>query len=293
MRGQPCCGLVRVPGGDIEKIIHMIGQRVMDRQPMQGAARREVPCPPLKRRTSRQAPTAASTRPAPTEIGIACPDDTERTALRFCQKIRARPVIDFRQTNPRITDTSPSRRPYPLPYMTAVGIHGEEVRMKKIILYGGGVAVLPAGGGAGLPDGSKPALVHPGGERHPGRKVGILPQRARRDRRPSKSPSSTATRMRSSPGRWKLASGGMVRKSWSGDAKYLPASLTWDGKGDSGTMAPEGTYTAKLSIEYASKYQPASAESKSFVLDIAPPIGLNHPRSPAIHTDRTTASRDR
>ena len=65
----------------------------------------------------------------------------------------------------------------------------------------------------------------------------------------------------------------MVRKTWTGDAKYLPASLTWDGKSDSGTMAPEGTYTAKLSIDYESKYQSASAESKSFVLDITPPTG--------------------
>jgi len=74
---------------------------------------------------------------------------------------------------------------------------------------------------------------------------------------------------------WKveLASSGQVRKSWTGDAKYLPASLTWDGKSDTGSMAPEGTYTAKLSIEYEEKFQPASAESRSFVLDITPPTG--------------------
>jgi outer membrane protein OmpA-like peptidoglycan-associated protein/flagellar hook assembly protein FlgD len=74
---------------------------------------------------------------------------------------------------------------------------------------------------------------------------------------------------------WKVevGSGGMVVKSWSGDAAYLPASLSWDGKGNSGTMASEGTYTAKLSIDYASKFQSASVESKSFVLDITPPTG--------------------
>src|SRR5271169_85809 len=74
---------------------------------------------------------------------------------------------------------------------------------------------------------------------------------------------------------WKveLASGGKAQKSWSGDAKYLPASLTWDGKNDGGTMSPEGTYTAKLSIDYAAKYQSVSEESKSFVLDISPPTG--------------------
>ena len=74
---------------------------------------------------------------------------------------------------------------------------------------------------------------------------------------------------------WKveLTSGGKAQKSWSGDAKYLPASLTWDGKSDAGAMAPEGTYTAKLSIDYSSKYQSVSQESKSFVLDISPPTG--------------------
>ncbi|MGO9307819.1 MAG: OmpA family protein [Spirochaetia bacterium] len=74
---------------------------------------------------------------------------------------------------------------------------------------------------------------------------------------------------------WKveLASGGPVQKSWSGDAKYLPASLSWDGKNDAGTMSPEGTYTAKLSIDYAAKYQSVTEQSKSFVLDITPPTG--------------------
>jgi outer membrane protein OmpA-like peptidoglycan-associated protein/flagellar hook assembly protein FlgD len=74
---------------------------------------------------------------------------------------------------------------------------------------------------------------------------------------------------------WKveLSGSGQVQKTWTGDQKYLPASLTWDGKADSGAMAPEGGYTAKLSIEYAAKFQPASAESRKFVLDISPPTG--------------------
>jgi flagellar hook assembly protein FlgD len=74
---------------------------------------------------------------------------------------------------------------------------------------------------------------------------------------------------------WKveLSSNGKVWKTWSGDAKYLPASLTWDGKSDAGTLAPEGTYTARLSIEYTVKYEPASVQSGSFVLDISPPTG--------------------
>ena len=74
---------------------------------------------------------------------------------------------------------------------------------------------------------------------------------------------------------WKveLSSTGKVQKTWTGDSTYLPASLTWDGKNDTGAMSPEGTYTAKLSIDYASKYQSVSEESKSFVLDITPPTG--------------------
>lgn len=38
-------------------------------------------------------------------------------------------------------------------------------------------------------------------------------------------------------------------------------------------MAVEGTYTAKLSIEYTGKYQPVSVESNSLVLDITAPTG--------------------
>jgi outer membrane protein OmpA-like peptidoglycan-associated protein len=74
---------------------------------------------------------------------------------------------------------------------------------------------------------------------------------------------------------WKVevGSGGNAVKAWSGSASYLPASISWDGKSDSGTMAPEGRYTARLSVEYAAKYLSASAESRSFVLDITPPKG--------------------
>ena len=74
---------------------------------------------------------------------------------------------------------------------------------------------------------------------------------------------------------WKVevASSGTTQKTWTGKSDYLPASLTWDGKADSGSLAPEGTYTAKLSITYKEKYKPASAESRSFVLDVNPPTG--------------------
>jgi outer membrane protein OmpA-like peptidoglycan-associated protein len=73
--------------------------------------------------------------------------------------------------------------------------------------------------------------------------------------------------------RVELGSGGRPWKTWSGDAKYLPASLSWDGTGDAGKPAPEGTYTARLSVDYASKFASVSVESRSFVLDITPPTG--------------------
>ncbi len=74
---------------------------------------------------------------------------------------------------------------------------------------------------------------------------------------------------------WKVAlgTGGTPQKSWSGDAKYLPSSLTWDGTTDAGTAAPEGSYVASLSITYAKTYEPQSVESKSFILDVTPPTG--------------------
>jgi len=76
-------------------------------------------------------------------------------------------------------------------------------------------------------------------------------------------------------GSWKVEVGskGTVQKTWTGKSDYQPASLTWDGKNDTGALAPEGTYTAKLSVDYKEKYQAASAESRSFVLDVSPPTG--------------------
>ena len=74
---------------------------------------------------------------------------------------------------------------------------------------------------------------------------------------------------------WKVevASGASAARTWTGNANYLPASLTWDGKTDGGSLAPEGTYKAKLSVDYKEKYSSASAESRGFVLDVNPPTG--------------------
>jgi flagellar hook assembly protein FlgD len=74
---------------------------------------------------------------------------------------------------------------------------------------------------------------------------------------------------------WKVevAHTGTVLKTFTGDASVIPAALQWDGKGDSGLMSPDGAYTAKLSIDYGMKFPAATAETRSFVLDVASPIG--------------------
>ncbi len=69
-----------------------------------------------------------------------------------------------------------------------------------------------------------------------------------------------------------VGAGGAV-KNWTGTAGYLPASLTWDGTDDTGATAPEGTYGARLSIEYEKTYQPVNEESRNFILDRTPPSG--------------------
>ena len=74
---------------------------------------------------------------------------------------------------------------------------------------------------------------------------------------------------------WKveMVNGGNPQKQWSGDAKSLPSTLTWDGKSESGSLAPEGNYTAKLTVDYGSGTPAATAESSSFILDVSPPTG--------------------
>lgn len=66
---------------------------------------------------------------------------------------------------------------------------------------------------------------------------------------------------------------GAVAKTFKGAAKQLPDKLSWDGKIDNGALAPEGRYTARLSLDYGVAFAPVSVESKPFVLDITPPSG--------------------
>ncbi|HET6484962.1 MAG TPA: OmpA family protein [Spirochaetia bacterium] len=75
---------------------------------------------------------------------------------------------------------------------------------------------------------------------------------------------------------WNLAiaqSGRAAARSFQGDGTKLPASVVWDGLCDDGTPAPEGTYTAQLSVSYRDASRPALATSQPFVLDVTPPKG--------------------
>ena len=143
--------------------------------------------------------------------------------------------------------------------------------MKKDILRGAGVAVFLLAAILGCQT-AKPALVAPAESAVEAEKSGFSPAGA-------EGQNSIDISLLYGNGEtiktWKvdLSTAGMVVKTWTGDASYLPANLNWDGKGNSGTLAPEGPYTAKLSIDYASKYQSISVESRSFILDITPPTG--------------------
>ncbi|HUI72929.1 MAG TPA: FlgD immunoglobulin-like domain containing protein, partial [Spirochaetia bacterium] len=74
---------------------------------------------------------------------------------------------------------------------------------------------------------------------------------------------------------WKveMVTKGGPQKQWSGDAKSLPSSLSWDGTSESGSLAPEGTYTARLTVDYGKDVPAVTVESSSFILDITPPTG--------------------
>jgi flagellar motor protein MotB/flagellar hook assembly protein FlgD len=75
---------------------------------------------------------------------------------------------------------------------------------------------------------------------------------------------------------WKVEiaqTGQNAQKTLTGTGSNLPATLTWDGKTDAGSLAPEGTYTATLSIDYGTAFKAESVSSAPFVLDLTPPNG--------------------
>ena len=60
-----------------------------------------------------------------------------------------------------------------------------------------------------------------------------------------------------------------IQRTFSGRSD-LPGLLSWDGQSRSG-RAPEGPYSAALTLEYANGSAPVSAQSARFNLDISPP----------------------
>jgi flagellar hook assembly protein FlgD len=64
-----------------------------------------------------------------------------------------------------------------------------------------------------------------------------------------------------------------AQKTFSGTGSSVPVSLSWDGKDDSGGLAPEGKYSASLEVDYTDTYRSTTATSTDFLLDVAPPSG--------------------
>ncbi|HET7839836.1 MAG TPA: FlgD immunoglobulin-like domain containing protein, partial [Rectinemataceae bacterium] len=65
-----------------------------------------------------------------------------------------------------------------------------------------------------------------------------------------------------------LAAGSVVR-TWK-DSRGVPASFSWDGSNDAKGKAPDGRYTAKLSVSYLNG-DSAEAQAGPFLLDSVPP----------------------
>jgi flagellar hook assembly protein FlgD len=65
----------------------------------------------------------------------------------------------------------------------------------------------------------------------------------------------------------------VMEKIFKGEGKEVPERLEWDGKIDNGSYAPEGKYSAMLTISYGMTYAPVVVETKSFVLALTPPTG--------------------
>jgi hypothetical protein len=63
------------------------------------------------------------------------------------------------------------------------------------------------------------------------------------------------------------------KKTWTGYGNSLPSVVTWDGNTDAGDWAPDGTYTAVLSVDYGPSVDTVRVMSRTFVLDVTPPSG--------------------
>jgi flagellar hook assembly protein FlgD len=72
--------------------------------------------------------------------------------------------------------------------------------------------------------------------------------------------------------KWTLVVNGADKKSkrrFTGDS-MIPEIIAFDGRDDVGTMLPEGTYSAALSLTYANGHEP-SADSPPFIIDVTQP----------------------
>ena len=65
------------------------------------------------------------------------------------------------------------------------------------------------------------------------------------------------------------AASGVVRK-YSGTAKDLPTTLSWDGTTDLGTLATDDSYMATLSVSYGTTSQASVTSSPFLPSDDAP-----------------------
>jgi flagellar hook assembly protein FlgD len=68
-----------------------------------------------------------------------------------------------------------------------------------------------------------------------------------------------------------IAGPGGARRSFAGSAANAPSSLSWDGRDNSGKPAPEGSYSARLTVDYGRSYMAAQARTKDFILALSPP----------------------
>jgi flagellar hook assembly protein FlgD len=64
-----------------------------------------------------------------------------------------------------------------------------------------------------------------------------------------------------------------LQKTFSGEGSSLRDEITWAGRSDSGSLAPEGAYTAEMSIDYGATFKSVVVKSRRFVLVSTPPKG--------------------
>jgi hypothetical protein len=67
--------------------------------------------------------------------------------------------------------------------------------------------------------------------------------------------------------------GGATIRTFSGGGSDIPDYVRWDGKDDAGALAAQGSYRAKLTVDYGKAYRTAVVESGSFSLVTSPPTG--------------------